>query len=114
MSAPATAPAVHYGYRTLRLPEFDLEGHLSYDLRQSQLILTELNGDAEVLSVDLRAEGFIAFPGEVIVKDWSEHAGLAEALIDADVAIRIETLCVGPFASRAYRLQLLDPEVTGR
>ena len=110
MSAPATAPAAQYGYRTLRLPEFDLEGYVAYDARCGVLTLKDQYGEVEVLSVDLRADGYLAAPGEVLVRDWSEHAGLAGALVDAGVAMRTETLVVGPFASRAYRLQLLDTE----
>lgn len=114
MPAPTTDVAVQYGHRTLRLPGFDLEGYLAYDARRGALTLTDHRGDVEVLSVDLRADGYVAAPGEVLVKDWSEHAGLAGALIDAGVAMRTETLVVGPFASRAYRVLMLDPEGMGR
>lgn len=106
MSAPiAPATTVQYGYRTLRLPEFDLEGYLTYDARRGALTLTDHHGEVEVLSVDLWAEGYVAAPGEILVRDWSEHAGLAGALVDAGVAMRTETLVVGPLASRAYRLR---------
>ena len=64
----------------------------------------------EVLSTSLRAYGYIEFPGEVFIKDWSEHSGLAAALVDAGAGEITETLTVGPFDSRAYRFQLA-PEV---
>lgn len=45
------------------------------------------------------------------MKDWSEHEGLAGALIDAGVAMRLESVQVGPWNSQAYRLLILDPEL---
>lgn len=106
-----TASTISWGYLTLRLPEFDLEGYLTCNRSRRLLELTDHDGMAEVLNVDLRDEGFVTFPDEVIVRDWWEHAGLAGALVDAGVAMRTESLTVGPFFSRAYRLQLLTSVV---
>lgn len=115
MPAPITpVDVIDFGHHDLLLPDFVLTGHLTYDRRRGLLELHGPDGIAEVLNTDLRAEGFIAFPDEVLVRDWSEHAGLAGALVDAGVAMRTESFQVGPFSSRAYRLQLLDPAVTGR
>lgn len=108
----ATTTAIGYGHHDLLLPDFVLSGRFDYDLRRTALTLTNSDGEAEVLSVDLWADGYVTAPGEALVKDWSEHAGLAGALVDAGVAMRTETLVVGPFASRAYRLLMLNPEVT--
>lgn len=100
---------------TLKTSLSTLTGEL--ELRQGVLVLagaTSPNYDDfpsdEVLSTSLRAYGYIEFPGEVFIKDWSEHSGLAAALVDAGAGEITETLTVGPFDSRAYRFQLA-PEV---
>ena len=46
--------------------------------------------------------------------DWTEHEGLADALVMAGVVMTVESVRVGPFSSRAYRVLVLTPEVTGR
>ncbi|EJV7053165.1 hypothetical protein N7U83_003047 [Listeria monocytogenes] len=115
MSTTSSAPAVlDFGHHDLLLPDFVLTGTIPYDRRRRLLELHGPDGDSEVLNTDLRAEGYLTFPDEVLIRDWSEHSGLAGALVDAGIAQRTETIKVGPFDSRAYRLQLLTPEVAGR
>src|SRR5699024_12701177 len=63
------------------------------------------------LSTDLSVYGYVAEPGQVFIKDWSEHAGLADALVLARVVSPLESLRVGPFSSRAYRVRVLDEVV---
>ena len=101
---------------TLKTSLSTLTGEL--ELRQGVLVLAgatspdydDVFPSDEVLSTSLRAYGYIEFPGEVFIKDWSEHSGLAAALVDAGAGEITETLTVGPFDSRAYRFQLA-PEV---
>ena len=101
---------------TLKTSLSTLTGEL--ELRQGVLVLAGATSpdydddfpSDEVLSTSLRAYGYIEFPGEVFIKDWSEHSGLAAALVDAGAGEITETLTVGPFDSRAYRFQLA-PEV---
>lgn len=89
---------------------FTLTGDL--ELHQGVLVLANAHapGDdftsTEPLSTSLIAYGYIEFPGEVFIKDWSEHEGLAAALADAGAGEITETLTVGPFNSTAYRFQL--------
>lgn len=108
-TATTTFPGV-----TLFLPDGVMAGTLTYEARTQQLTITYEDGETEVLSMDLTLEGYLAAPGECLIKDWSEHSGLCQALVDAGVVMRVETLSVGPFSSRAYRVLVLDPEVTGR
>ncbi|MFL0424198.1 hypothetical protein ACH0AC_00230 [Micrococcus luteus] len=115
MSFISSAPAViDFGHHDLLLEDFVLTGRITYDRRRQLLELHDLEGGTDVLNTDLRGEGFICFPDELILKDWSEHSGLCQALVDAGIVMRTETLTVGPFSSRAYRVLVLTPEVTGR
>lgn len=109
MSAPATI--TRFPGVSLFLPDALMSGDVTYDPRTGQLVITYEDGDTEVLSTDLTLEGYVAVRGEALVKDWSEHSGLTSALVDAGIVMRTETLTVGPFASRAYRCLVLDPEV---
>lgn len=93
----------------LQLGDLDLTGTVTYDHRLQQLQLTYPDGETEILSVDLMAYGYMAFPGECFIKDWSEHAGLTDALVVAGVVAPVERLVVGPFCSRAYRVRVLQP-----
>ncbi|MCV7456633.1 MULTISPECIES: hypothetical protein [Micrococcus] len=112
MSAPATA--VTFPGVTLFLPDGVMTGDLTYDARTSQLAITYADGETEVLSIDLTLEGYVAAPGEALIKDWSEHSGFTAALVDAGIVMRVETLQIGPFDSRAYRVLVLTEAVTGR
>ncbi len=98
----------------LALPHVALTGVLSYNPARASLIVADHEtGEAEVLSVDLTVYGYVALPGEVFVKDWSEHSGLAATLEAAGIAREVQTLRVGPFRSTAYRMELL-PQAEGR
>lgn len=92
----------------LALPNVTLSGVLSYNPAHASLIIADHEtGEAEVLCVDLTVYGYVAAPGEVFVKGWSEHSGLATALEVAGVARIVETVIVGPFDSPAHRMRLL-------
>lgn len=68
---------------------------------------SDLYGPPECLSINVGpGYGITAEPGQVCVKDWSEHAGLAQSLIDAGVATAYATASVGPFDSRVYVLDM--------
>lgn len=101
---------IDYGHRDLLLPDFVLTGRITFDRARQLLELHDVDGHSEVLNLDATAEGYICFPDELILKDWSEHSGLTAALVDAGIVIRTETLRIGPFNSRAYRVLVLDPE----
>ena len=93
----------------LALPNVTLSGVLSYNPARASLVVADHEtGEAEVISVDLAVYGCVAAPGEVLVKGWSEHSGLATALEMAGVARIVETVIVGPFDSPAHRMRLLE------
>lgn len=110
-----TARATTFQQTALHLPEMTLTGDIRYDhrLRLLELIDTE-SWETEVLSLDMTAYGYVTAPGETWIKDWSEHGGLADALVMAGVVMTCESVRIGPFDSRAYRCLVLTPEVVGR
>lgn len=93
----------------LRQGDLDLTGTLTYDHRAQRLEIAYPDGETEALSIDLLLQGYVAFPGEAFVKDWSEHAGLTDALVMAGIVSVVERVEVGPFRSRAYRVRVLEP-----
>lgn len=108
-SATTTFPRV-----ALHLPEMILTGDITYDRRRRLLELHDPKEGSEALSLDMSYYGYATAPGEIWIKDWSEHEGLADALVMAGVVMTVESVCVGPFSSRAYRCLVLSSEVTGR
>lgn len=95
---------------TLRLPHVDLYGDLTYDPAARHLVLIHPDGEHHDLSTDLLVYGYMPWVGETLVKDWTEHSGLTDALVMAGVATVLDRFEVGPFNSRAYRLRVLIPE----
>ncbi len=94
----------------LEFGETALYGTLDFDPTDHVLTLTDsLSGEIEVLSINLEVHGYLAGLGEVLVKDWSEHRGLAAALVNAEVAQIVEPIHVGPFGSCAWRIALTTP-----
>lgn len=83
----------------IELPCLTLTSKVEYDA-----------GQQEVLSVNLIGYGYLAFPGEVFIKDWSEHQGLSAALEQAGIATVKAPITVGPFGSTAYRMRLTGNE----
>lgn len=112
MSASTTATT--FPGTTLFLPDGVMSGTITYEARTQQLSIAYEDGGTEVLSIDLTLDGYMSAPGECFIKDWSEHSGLCEALVDAGIVMRVETLQIGPFDSRAYRVLVLTEAVTGR
>lgn len=92
---------------TLAFNEIELTGCIEHDPAQHALEMLFPDGDSEMLTVDLLASGYVAFPGEVFVRDYSEHSGLPGALIAAGVCELLEELSVGPFGSRVVRMRVL-------
>lgn len=97
----------------LALPHVTLTGTLAYNPGRAALIIADHDTcESEVLTVDLTVYGHLAAPGEVFVKDWSEHHGLAAALEAAGIATIVDTVTVGSFNATAYRMRLTEQEYT--
>lgn len=96
-------------YTFLKLGDIVLEGRIEYDPAQHALaIVHPSTGEEEVLTVNLLTSGYLTAPGEVFVKDWSEHSGLFFELVQAGIAEIIETVTVGPHRQRAYRMRVRE------
>lgn len=93
----------------LSLTSLDRAGEIRYDNRLHALVLVDpATAEEEGLTVNLLSSGYVADPGEVFVKDWSEHSGLVAALVAARVAKHVESLRVGPHGATAHRLRTID------
>lgn len=113
MSALASATTT-FRQVALHLPEMTLTGDITYDRRRRLLELHDPEEGSEVLSLDMSYYGYVTGPGEVWIKDWTEHEGLADALVMAGVVMTVESVRVGPFSSRAYRCVVLTEAVVAR
>lgn len=96
-------------HAVLTFNDIVLEGRIEYDRSQHSLAIANPDtGEEEVLTINLLTSGYVAFPGEVFVKDWSEHSGLAAELEQAGIAEVVETVVVGPHQQRAYRMRVRE------
>ncbi|MFC9755209.1 hypothetical protein [Streptomyces sp. NPDC056921] len=82
-----------------------LTGSLHHDDESRSLVLETEEGP-EHISVSLRSYGFTPKPGNVFIKDWSEHAGLTARLEQAGLVQPLHELNVGPFGSTAYEVKV--------
>lgn len=92
---------------TLAFNEIELTGRIEHDPTQNMLEMLFSDGDSEILTVDLLASGYVAFPGEIFVRDYSEHFGLPAALVAAGICEEVEEISIGPFGSRVARMRML-------
>lgn len=64
-------------------------------------------GGYEVLSTNLVAYGDNIAPGHVVIKDYSEHEGLAQRLVELGLVKIVDTLTRGPFDSRFHVVEVI-------
>lgn len=64
----------------------------------------------EVVSINLSQYGLRPEPGRVFIKNWSEHDGLADALVTAGVVEKEVPVWVGPFRSQAFSCRVIGGE----
>ncbi|MFD2794588.1 hypothetical protein ACFS27_13610 [Promicromonospora vindobonensis] len=103
MITPTTKDDVTIVFGTTELTE--LTGSLHHDMGYQALTLMTDEGP-ERLSVNLLDYGFIARPGNVFIKDWSEGEGLTARLEAAGLVKRVHKVVVGPFCSTAYEVEV--------
>ena len=90
---------------TIDFGTIELTGSLQHDNEYQTLTLLTDEGP-ELLSVNLLAYGFLPMPGNVFIKDWSEHEDLTARLEGAGLAKRVRKVVVGPFRSTAYEVEV--------
>lgn len=101
---PQRKTAVRDGV-TLDFGHIELTGSLVHDPGRELLELITDEGP-ERLATNLRGYGLVPAPGNVFVKDWSEHAGLTDSLVAQGLAKKVRQVAVGPFDSTAYEVEL--------
>lgn len=90
---------------TIDFGSIELVGSLHHDDQQRSLVLWTDEGPEKV-SVSLASYGVTSEPGNVFIKDWSEHAGLTERLHKAGLVQPVHAIAVGPFSSTAYEVRV--------
>lgn len=60
----------------------------------------------EVLSVNLSDYGLYADAGNVFIKDYSEHEGLTQSLVEANLVKVVRQVTFGPFNTTAYEVEV--------
>lgn len=86
---------------------------MTYALDHSLALVAETHMDREVLSVNLGDHGLTAPEGHVFVKDYSEHEGLVNALVEAGVAEKVRQVEFGPFDTTAWLMKISDNVTKG-
>lgn len=93
---------------SLSFNEIELTGEMQHDPTQNALVLAFDDEDSEMLSIDLLSSGYVAFPGEVFVRDYSEHSDLPAALAEASVCEAVEEIVLSPHGSRVQRMRVIE------
>lgn len=62
---------------------------------QAELVWDDGFPETSTLSVNLSQYGFVTPPGYAVIRDYSEHGGLPDALEAAGVAIKEEEVSIG-------------------
>lgn len=69
--------------------------------------------EREIISVNLVAYGLAPAADQFYVKNYSEHEGLAVALMQAGIAEKVGEVTYGPYESSATLLRLIIEEAPG-
>lgn len=92
---------------TIEAECFKLSGRLEYEADHRVLQLNTLDGEfPEVLNIRLDAYGLETPEGTCWIKDWSEHSGVTQALVEADAVTILRSTQVGPFDSTAHLVKI--------
>lgn len=91
---------------TVNFGFIELTGSLVHDDEHRLLELEIARHPAEPISISLRGYGLTPEPGNVFIKDWSEHLGLTARLAQAGLVKPVQALTVGGFGSTAYEVQV--------
>lgn len=91
----------------LHLPGRDLEGEIYYDRSWFSLVVVDaITGVREQLALNPCPPGPRLRSGQVYVRDWGNHHGLAAALYETGVADRVLTVIVGADQRTGYRMRV--------
>lgn len=93
---------------TLRFQEFQLPTKDKSLLQIANLLELDTEDDEmpERLSLQMTHFGINDIPGHVWIKDWTEHSGVTQSLVDAGVGEVNHSHVVNQQGSKAFRLKL--------
>ncbi|MFD4577408.1 hypothetical protein ACFWNK_34110 [Streptomyces sp. NPDC058417] len=91
---------------TVKFGRIELTGSLVHDDEHRVLELETAEGPAEPISISLQGYGLTPEPGNIFIKDWSEHSGLTARLAQVGLVKPVCALAVGPFGSTAYEVEV--------
>lgn len=101
----------HHRNTTIDFGSVSLTGQLLFDPGTAVLELLTDEGP-ETISIDLsQPYGILPELGNVIVKDWSEHSGLAQRLDDQGIVKIVRQHRVLPHGAGGYPLVAYEVEV---
>ncbi|MGW3974248.1 hypothetical protein ACWEFD_33765 [Streptomyces ardesiacus] len=83
----------------------ELTGTLVHD-DENHVLELELDEGPEPISISLQSYGLTPAPGNVFIKNWSEHSGLMARLAQAGLVKPVRALTVGPYCSTAYEVHV--------
>ncbi|TLS44924.1 hypothetical protein FE633_17410 [Streptomyces montanus] len=83
----------------------ELTGALVHD-DENRVLELELDEGPEPISISLQGYGLTPGPGNVFIKDWSEHSGLTARLAQAGLVTPVHALTGVPYCSTVYEVQV--------
>ena len=98
---------------TIKAKYFELTGSLSTSTYADGSTALQLWTDEgpEVLSTNLTVYGMHPDQGNVFIKDYSEHEGVAQALVKLGLAEIVREVPIGGYGARGYEVKILAPAV---
>lgn len=111
---------------TLRMPAVAVFGDIVHVPEQQMLLLNmpetaDQDADSEVLTTGIKdaalvtkeaAAAEVDLERVVTIKDYSEHVGLAEALVRLGVIRKLTECSIGPFGSAIVIAEVLYPDAS--
>ena len=84
-------------------------GDIVYDADRHYVGFNSHEDPIERVVTNLAAYGLFPQADTVFIKDWSEHQGVTQSLVDAGLAEIVREVFVGPYETRAYELRIIVP-----
>jgi len=93
---------------TAQFSAIALTGDIIFYPSQSALaLIDQKDGEREIISTNLESAGLEPIDGCVMIKDWSEHSGLTQSLVDMGIVRIVAKYTLGQFNSIAYQVRVL-------
>lgn len=96
---------------TINFGSAALTGTLQYDHVNADLALLTDEGTEQISTDLMHSHGIVSAPGNIIIKDWSEHSGLAQSLADTGLVTLIEEHTIRPHGAGGYSLTAYEVQL---